>query len=189
LFIADVLENGAGYSSHLGQEKVLRRVLDRILGEMANSFESPRHSDVCDTSCPDCLRSYDNRQLHAALHWRLALDVADLVVGYSLKVERWLPLARLLAASFASGFRDALPLEVTDAGTLPAVWSPSNRSAIFLAHPLWRSSPQFFEAQQVEAEDNVRDSLGAERIASVDVFSFAREPYRTLTWLIGSTTG
>src|SRR5439155_5485049 len=89
IFLADALENGAGYSSYLGREKVLRSVIDRILSEMALRFDDPRHSKDCDASCPDCLRSYDNRQLHSVLDWRLALDVAELATGKTLSLSRW----------------------------------------------------------------------------------------------------
>src|SRR5207249_1475887 len=49
VFFADSLENGAGYSSHLGQEKILVGVLERILSEVRPSFETDRHR-TCDSS-------------------------------------------------------------------------------------------------------------------------------------------
>ena len=40
-----------------------------------------KHHAACASSCLDCLRSYDNRRLHGALDWRLALDMLDLLAG------------------------------------------------------------------------------------------------------------
>ena len=48
-------------------------------------------------SCPDCLRSWDNRRHHSGLDWRLALDMLDLAAGEPLAMQRWMPLGLGLA--------------------------------------------------------------------------------------------
>ena len=83
IFFADDLANGAGYASFLGNRQVMRHLLDEAL-ELARSFLQEPHIARCRGSCPDCLRSYDNRWLHPALDWRLALDVAELAAGQDL---------------------------------------------------------------------------------------------------------
>ena len=89
IFLADRLENGAGYAPELAEPSKIKEVLEGILGELTAEYESVAHSD-CTESCPDCLRSWDNRRLHGALDWRLALDVAALAAGLPLPTERWL---------------------------------------------------------------------------------------------------
>ena len=87
IFIADSLENGAGYARHLGSPEVLRRVVETVVDEIGAKMETPRHDAACDASCPDCLRSYDNRFIHPHLDWRLALDLAQLAKGDALPVK------------------------------------------------------------------------------------------------------
>jgi DEAD/DEAH box helicase domain-containing protein len=186
IFLADALENGAGYCTHLGQEKVLIRVLERILSEFSEQFERERHNDMCDSSCPDCLRSYDNRQLHSVLDWRLALDVAELAAGKALTLGRWLGRGRRLVDGFVAGFREgeAVALEAVEVAGLPAVIETSRRRIAFFGHPLWRLEPSYFVAQQVEAEDEAREALGASKVKAFDLYSLAREPYKAFTWLV-----
>ena len=62
---------------------MIKQVLTGILEELADKYEGLQHSN-CGESCPDCLRSWDNRRLHGALDWRLALDVAALAAGLPL---------------------------------------------------------------------------------------------------------
>jgi DEAD/DEAH box helicase domain-containing protein len=183
IFLADSLENGAGYASYLGQEKVLIRVFDRILSEMAARFSSDRHSTDCDSSCPDCLRSYDNRQLHSVLDWRLALDVADLAVGKPLTLERWFPRGRRLVEIFAAGFGEGLALEALDIAGLPAVFARESGRLAFFGHPLWRLEPSYYVEEQVEAEDIARERLRASESKAFDVYFLARQPYAIFTWL------
>src|SRR5437764_495763 len=66
VLIAHALENGAGYAPELGRPENLKKILDDILTYLARRFEDPKH-ESCTESCPDCLRSYDNRRIHGAL--------------------------------------------------------------------------------------------------------------------------
>jgi DEAD/DEAH box helicase domain-containing protein len=182
IFLADSLENGAGYSSQLGQEKVLLRVLDRLVSDFARDFEAARHAD-CDSSCPDCLRSYDNRHLHSVLEWRLALDVAELAAGQSLTFARWLPRGRLLTEDFVSAFREAIPLQAVEVGQLPAVFAPARRRLAFFGHPLWRLEPIYYGEEQVEAEDAARETFQASETKAFDIYSLGRKPFDMYTWL------
>ena len=91
VFLADALDNGAGYAVELGKPRVFARILDQARRELTAAWEDPAHAHICTVSCPDCLRSYDNRRLHGALDWRLALDMMDLAAG-ELPEDR--PLAR-----------------------------------------------------------------------------------------------
>ncbi|MEV6527218.1 DEAD/DEAH box helicase [Longispora sp. NPDC051575] len=73
-YIADSLENGAGFSSHLGRPEVLPDFLDsirRYLEELADDS----HGDTCTSSCYGCLRDYSNMAAHPLLDWRLARDL------------------------------------------------------------------------------------------------------------------
>lgn len=137
IYVADTLENGAGYASELGRPDRLERVVAGIADRLGEQWSSDAHNG-CDSSCPDCLRSYDNRHLHPLLDWRLALDVADLALGRELDVRRWLDLAPGVAQRFVEVFGDALEggAHVEQAQGLVCVRSRSK--VVLLVHPLWR---------------------------------------------------
>lgn len=102
VFLADALENGAGYCTRLGQASELEKLLqgtDRFGSELAK----PPH-DECDSSCPDCLRDFTNLVFHPLLDWRLGRDLLDLLLGRALDTDRWLEDERLLAKAFAADF-------------------------------------------------------------------------------------
>ncbi|MDN7121478.1 DEAD/DEAH box helicase [Nocardioides sp. ChNu-153] len=156
VYVADMLENGAGYASELGRPERLSAVVTKITDELGASWLALDHAD-CDSSCPDCLRSYDNRHLHPALDWRLALDVAELVLGRPLVESRWMGLAEATAASFIRDFGDALStprVEVTEG--LVVVLSGSR--AVVLTHPLWRLDPAGWNGAQAACNRRLADA-------------------------------
>ena len=58
-FLADTLENGAGFSTHLGSQQFLPEFLEAVktyLGEL----EQDDHPQACNSSCYRCLRDYGN---------------------------------------------------------------------------------------------------------------------------------
>lgn len=136
IYVADQLENGAGYASELGRGDRLVRVVARIADDLGAIWSSASHGS-CDSSCPDCLRSYDNRHLHPMLDWRLALDIAELALGRRVTADRWAPIARRTAERFADAFSDAVgPVEVGEEAGLPFV--ALGQRVVGLGHPLWR---------------------------------------------------
>lgn len=140
LFLLDSLENGAGYCRHLSSEHNIREELLGRLVRPASSFRQAleRHAAKCDGSCIDCIRHYDNAELHGLLDWRLGLDLAalfwDPAADIGLHQPYWIRtssraadrLARILGG-------DA---EVDTLGGLPAVRSGRSLRAV-LVHPLW----------------------------------------------------
>lgn len=95
VFIADALDNGAGYAGELGRPEVFERLLLDGRNRLTDLYETDaRHRETCMPSCPDCLRSWDNRRHHSGLDWRLALDMLDLAAGEPLKMNRWFDLGR-----------------------------------------------------------------------------------------------
>ena len=87
IFVSDSLENGAGYSTHLGTPVEFERLLQFMLGNggpASTSFHGPivgaPHEHECSSSCHRCLRDYGNMPYHPLLDWRLALDMARLAL-------------------------------------------------------------------------------------------------------------
>jgi DEAD/DEAH box helicase domain-containing protein len=181
LFIADAIENGAGYAPYLGRPAVLARVLKRIDDEVRPQFETGRHAGACDTSCPDCLRSYSNRLLHPFLDWRLALDLAAVAAGEKLPLFRWIDRAERRVIAFSEAF-EFKPLALQrlwgsyDAGT--------GRVAIF-GHPLWRRDEPFWVEEQIVAADEAAAQHDISAIEMYDLLTLIRYPSAPAAWLTG----
>ena len=157
VYLADTLENGAGYALELSKGPVLERVLHGVADSLSAAWESGPHT-ACDTSCTDCLRSYDNRFFHAHLDWRLALDTADLALGRTLQLTRWTPVASVAAEHFCEAYREAVsqlgtPETSEVAGTTIV---RVGRHALVLGHPLWRIDEAGWNATQRSTATELR---------------------------------
>jgi DEAD/DEAH box helicase domain-containing protein len=190
VFIADSLENGAGYSTRLGQRELLSEILgmggetsSKML-ELLTEFDEPEHADTCMASCHECLRSYDNRFLHSMLDWRLAADVAEVATGRQITLDRWLRLAPRLVSSMVTGY--ALSnFESVQVGELQAIHSPSNGRLAFFGHPLWRSDSGLFVPMQKNAAEGSSHVVG-ENWRYFDLFTLVYRPAKIFAWLTAS---
>lgn len=173
VYVADTLDNGAGYAIELSSRTSMEAVLAEIRGAMANVWESVGH-EGCDSSCPDCLRSWDNRFVHPLLDWRLALDVAELASGLPLTTSRWLDRSVSLAEGLAVTFRDVARLEVGRSGGLTTLIVPSARKTVVIGHPLWGRLPGTLSPEQEKAIEAVAATgMTAELL---DVRTLTRSP-------------
>ena len=189
VFIADALENGAGYARHLGSPEVLTHVVGTVVKKIADKIESPRHGTACDASCPDCLRSYDNRFIHPHLDWRLALDLAQLSRGDALPAERWLSQGEAITGSFVAAFGEHTDFERIMAGDLNGVATPLSRRVAVFGHPLWRSDPEYFVEAQRTADSLVRAKWSIKEVRFFDLATLQRHPAKVFAWLQPSPPG
>lgn len=181
IFLSDTLENGAGYATHVGTPTVTQELLEMIARPGQSQFYdrliAPDHSGACDTSCPDCLRSYSNLAYHNLLDWRLAVDMAALALNaatqLSLNTPMWTRVADLAATTLLSarvGFN-----RVTIAG-LPALTNGTEVKIV--AHPLWKTDrtslgPEL-QAAWHDAEHTHRFRVDSQSFVSV--FEALRRP-------------
>ena len=172
IFFADDLANGAGYAAYLGRKPVLQQLLEQA-AELGREFAAESHASDCLTSCPDCLRSYDNRWLHPALNWRLALDVAELALDQPLTPQRWLADTHAALERFAAAYEGRFSVE-TAAG-LPAVRSPGNGRWAVFGHPLWAAEREQWNEEQHEAARDAKRRQATDVLA-YDLFRFQRRP-------------
>lgn len=103
VFLADSLENGAGYCSHLGREEVFPELVQsvrRYLEELA----AVGHPERCDSSCYDCLREFYNMAFHPLLDWRLAGDMVRLLAAEDIDFGAWSTMEAQAAADYAAAF-------------------------------------------------------------------------------------
>lgn len=182
-FLADSLENGAGYSTHLGQPDQLPSLFGK-LEKMCAELEL--HSDAgeaCDSSCYECLREYGNSHYHPLLDWRLAVDLARLAMTGQIDNESHTPLARDLANRFADSFPNWVAGEVAG---VPCVRDTGDGQAFLIAHPLEAARPGWLSARLSEAvielepegySLNPGDGPGAaKRLAINTTFDLHRRP-------------
>lgn len=83
-FLADTLENGAGFSTHLGSASQLPHLLSAV-ADFLRRLEEADHAGECSSSCYRCLRDYGNMAYHALLDWRLARDLHEVLFGPGIK--------------------------------------------------------------------------------------------------------
>ena len=182
VFIADSLENGAGYAPHLGEPDVLDRVL-KLMGSMKWRYDTT-HEKECTSSCPRCLRSYDNRYLHPLLDWRLALDMGELAAGKPLELARWLDLGTRFVRDFASAYGPHSKMEHAAFGSLQGVVSHETKRAVFFGHPLWRLDEPYFVDAQEEALDQARTHPAVGEVQAFDLWTLRRNPATVFQWLV-----
>jgi DEAD/DEAH box helicase domain-containing protein len=179
IFISDSLENGAGYSSHLGTPSEAEDLLRFLAGQNDSSFYdplvAPAHADICQTSCPDCLRDFSNLAFHNILDWRLGLDLARLALDPAAPIDFTPPYWQTLAAASAAAYFAAQPQWqlVTFAG-VPAGRRGTNVEII--AHPLWNRRPNERYAQ-LDAAYAAALAAGAQRIMCKSIFEVVRRPF------------
>jgi DEAD/DEAH box helicase domain-containing protein len=161
VFLADALENGAGYARQASMPANFRAWLEAHHDRELVRWSDPGHARDCDRSCPDCLRNYGNRFTHGLLDWRLALDLAGLALGKPLDLARWIagpddPAIR----AFASYCSDAgLEVVVEHHAALPCI--VHGNVAIIVGHPLWHTKEGLAQPEQLAAMAAARARHGA----------------------------
>lgn len=173
-FLADTLENGAGFSTHLGSSGFLPEFLDAIAIYLAE-LEEPSHADTCTSSCYRCLRDYGNMAYHALLDWRLARDLFRLLQGRPLSIDTVAEkqaIKRWARAYKATPINSSVPAARYD--------SPSEGSFAVIARHTFEASedtliaPRLAEAMaEIEAAEE-----GLDGAVFVDSFTLDRDPRR-----------
>ena len=131
IFVADTLENGAGFATKLGLSSDFSALL-RACKKFTDDLESIEH-EACDSSCPNCIRDYSNLIYHSILDWRLGRDLLDLLMLGSFSTGRWKSIEKSLASSFVSNFK----LESIDLHQdVSAILVKAAKRILIVRHPL-----------------------------------------------------
>lgn len=179
VFIADAIENGAGYAAQLSDPEAFAELISTSRRELTARYEGTRHA-ACTSSCPDCLRAWDNQRLHGALDWRLALDMVDLADGRDLHLQRWFSSINRVVDGLRSIYPSAIEAHSSYEFGVPVLELPDRQLALVLNHPLWwRESVARTDAQN-NAITNVAKAFPGHTVAITDFFEFDRTPLRVL---------
>ena len=183
LFLADSHANGAGYSVEIAARESFTEVLQLLETDYESKWTGPSHRQ-CTTSCPDCLRSYNNRSNHNLLDWRLALDVAAIIQGRNLRLDLWQESSHNLASSLA-GVKDlGLNLEYKEVLGWPVLRNLDNGRGVSLVHPLWIQNRDFYGPFSAELSETAMGNLGLSEIHLSSIFKYNRSPYSVIKDLI-----
>jgi ATP-dependent helicase YprA (DUF1998 family) len=179
VFLADTLENGAGYCTWIGQRAQLQELLHGA-DEFVSELSRPPH-DQCDSSCPDCLRDFRNLVFHPLLDWRLGRDLLDLLLGRPLDTSRWAKDERQLAKAFAEDFLGQ-PTEL-DGG----VWAIKSEDVITIIRHPFESPSDGMDPESCELTERMDRAyvdaealVGAEQVQFASSFDLQRRPGRVV---------
>lgn len=182
IFIADTLENGAGYSRRLHDKARFIKMMEDYYMSVQSKWEDKfsTHKD-CDSSCPDCLRNYGNRMTHNLLDWRLALDLAELTLEIPLSVNRWLEKSHGIASRFKDFCaQNHMQVEIETCANLTAIIYGDSKAYI-LSHPLWHHMDGLLTVEQEYAKQELRERYGvALSVDFIDIRHLANKPQQFL---------
>ena len=178
VFVCDSLENGAGYSTLYGDPDVAEELLRYMAGLTTPEFYGPiadnPHREDCRTSCPDCLRDFNNLVFHNILDWRVALDMARLALDSHATIDFNIPYWQGLDVIAARPYLQAVGLHEVRFGGLIAGQDGTNVEII--THPLWDCDPNNFGPQLANAYAHASASGGTD-ISFKSIFEILRRPY------------
>jgi ATP-dependent helicase YprA (DUF1998 family) len=156
IFLADAIENGAGYVSFLAEPGEFADLVERV-ERLIQSWESDIHG--CDTSCYACLRDYTNSAYHPLLDWRLAADLLDVLLYDTPKLDRW---AATRARAVAAAVENFAPFWQCANPTADVPEITTHNRPVHVVHPLANCDAQLVH----------RDAP----VVIADVFNLNRRP-------------
>jgi len=184
VFLADALDNGAGYALELGDPVTFEGLLHSIRDMTGQRLRDEPHGTACTSSCPGCLRNYENRFNHWALDWRLGLDVVDLVLGRSLDPTNWAARTSALMQSFTEGYGQQIRVEQAIVNGLPTLIAPEGRgAAAVIGHPLWRHEEAHWNPEVRAAVAKLR-GRGLAHVTVSDAYVLDRTPIKLFNALL-----
>ena len=130
IFLADAIENGAGYVSFLAK----RAEFDDLLNLVEALVDRWDAEHECDTSCYACLRDYANSSYHPLLDWRLAADALDVLRYGAPRIDRWAATREHAVEAAVQAFAPYWTCS-DPAATVPVIETHGQRK-IEVVHPL-----------------------------------------------------
>lgn len=159
LFLADAIENGAGFVTHLAEPSRFPALIERTRALIEQWHDPAEHA--CDSSCPGCLRDWSNLSYHPILDWRLAADTFEILTTGAPQRDRWGDILARAAQAVARDF----DWQLLEHGVEPLVRTHDGRLLI-VVHPL--------RALDGQIQTGVLTGHGT--ALPIDAFNFDRRP-------------
>jgi hypothetical protein len=134
LFLADAIENGAGFVTYLADPQRFADLLNDTRTLAAEWEDLTEHA--CEGSCPRCLRDWSKSMYHPILDWRLAADTLEVLLDSQPSRDRW---ADVRDAAIR-GVRTELGWTVVADGARP-ILDAGGGKLVVLMHPLEAADP------------------------------------------------
>lgn len=153
VFMVESLDNGSGYTDQIAKmsSDEYKKWLSDDLEKYWLSEDGKNTVCGCDSSCYDCLRTYDNRFVHSILNLRLGLDIGRITVN-----ENYIPTYlgdnnywnKLISDMITTFVKDQQEYQYKDTRADP-ITLPNNEKALYitmngkkylLVHPFWSNS-------------------------------------------------
>jgi Domain of unknown function (DUF1998) len=158
LFLADAIENGAGFVTHLADRQRFSALLADTRA-MIGEWEDPaQHS--CEGSCPRCLRDWSNSMYHPILDWRLAADTLEVLLDGQTSRDRW----SAVRDAAIRGVHRELGWSVIDSSERPVMDAAGK--LVVLLHPLDAADPHFLGGMPTDHGPAI----------PIDIFNFNLRP-------------
>lgn len=176
-FLADTLENGAGFSTHLGKPGIFEEFVETGVSKYLESLSAPDHANECTASCYRCLRDYGNMAYHALLDWRLAGDLLKVLIEGTLipdatrereSIDRW---------------AEAYSAEVVDDLDCAAATFESpmhGKSAVIAKHPLEATEKALIAPRLADSMAALECRYPGVPVVFTDTFVLDRDPAHVL---------
>ena len=175
--MSDNLENGSGLTAIISKADYFEKMIEKHLKYL--NWEDTMHSNACDNSCANCLRTYQNIADHHRLDWKLALDLAELTLGRKLNLSRWFNDAEIFAEKFRDNFNkrygDHKKLELEIFDQLPVLYDTTLERALVLSHPLWHN--RILNVDQTNVKYQVEGIAANIKTEFVDIRAFRAAPH------------
>ncbi|KZL51181.1 DEAD/DEAH box helicase [Nodularia spumigena CENA596] len=187
-FLCDQLENGAGYCEFLKQPQEFQKLMDLAninnSSSIAHKWLNHPHGDSCDTSCNLCLRDYQNLAYHGLLDWRLALDMARLILSESNVIDINSPWVNMQNpwVSLYQGNNSPITNTLQNLGyDLPTQFATltgyvhrikKRQTILILRHPLWQDD----HPEWLQAVENAQNCYSGYTIKAGNPFMILRRP-------------
>jgi len=177
IFFGDRLINGAGYAKYLAQEKVMKKILDDLCGELNYIPKLRNHN--CDSSCYECLRTYENMSYHGILDWRLGLDAARYLRDGKTPVidGQWIELVQKSLANLSENFPEVEPVWLS--GVPGLRFAIEDETIALFGHPFWNTKNEDYFTREL-ATATAEAEVKARVIKHFNIFDLIRRP----TWVI-----
>lgn len=170
IFIADTLENGAGYVRQFKDLDYLRTAIENHYNSVTgkkNNLDEINWDDIdndhknCDSSCQNCLRNYSNRGSHNSLDWRLALDMAEISLGLELNMDRWFNFSTIVAKNFFKLINENTSIQELEMEKIENYYVIKSKYKILvLSHPLYSVIDGLLNDEQEKIKIKVAEIFG-----------------------------
>lgn len=154
IYLIENLENGAGYTNHLGsmddKEKYKAFITPLLKGGVVyEKLVSDSHKNKCDCSCYDCLRDYYNQQSHSILNWRLGLDLAHISADEKFIPQYTQGYWKDVIDTCLKGYKHENPTaQIKEEDDI--IYVETEEMKFSLVHPLWSNN-------YIETKININD--------------------------------